>query len=154
MSWHSQNVPSIELKQHNIFDKSVKFGTGIVNDDGTCLYLDDCYNINIIHCIEMKSNGTITYTPIKNSNMNLHPEKRIGSPLIFHNNSIWMYGAVNGACESINRSKNELWIFDLNTKQWSKKAIKFIESSIDNDEPKHIYFNHMWRHSNHTFTVM
>ena len=48
----------IQLKQHNIAPTThlTDFGDGVVNDDQTCLYSVDRYDVNLIHCIEMAPN--------------------------------------------------------------------------------------------------
>ena len=131
----------LELKQHNLAPTKVEtiFGEGVQNDDGTCLYSVDKYNINLIHCITMEPNGKVKHELIKNTNINIKPQIYLEkiSPLLFHNNSIWLYGTTSNNCNKDNITlKNELWLFDLNKHQWEKKEIKFNKSSIDINNDK------------------
>ena len=128
----------IELQQHNVAPAThvTDFGNGVLNDDGTCLYSVDNNDVNLIHCVEMRSKGQIIYTLIKNTNSTTNPQKRLGMYLIFHNNCIWMWGTrANVFSQEINTLENELWLFDLNKKEWQQKQLNFIKSSINNRLP-------------------
>ena len=117
---------TFKLEQHNLAPKgqNTSLNECVVSDDGCFLYAVDVRDNDLIHCFEMTAIGRINYSQIRSMSDTKTKKWTSCHHYLYHDNGIWKYG--RGESSSGN---NELWKFDLISKAWQEKKVKFIHES-------------------------